>query len=87
MIGYFKKLVKGKTKEEKELEKLQLMAKPLFDFVNFLKVCGVKFYQEVDFDDESGVMKLEIDPSMEQINEWIIRYFEAVEFIENNKGR
>lgn len=84
MIGYFRKLIKVKTKKEKQLEELQMKAKPLFDFINFLKVCGVKFYQVLDIDDQE--MKYEIDPSMEQINQWIVKYFEAMEFIRKNNN-
>ncbi len=83
MISYFSKLIKVKSKEEKELEKLQLKAKPYFDFVNFLKVYGVKFYQDLDVD---GItMKFQIDPTMDQINQWVVKYFEAEKFIKENK--
>ncbi len=83
MISYFSKLIKVKSKEEKELEKLQLKAKPYFNFVNFLKVYGVKFYQDLDVD--GTTMKFEIDPTMDQINQWVVKYFEAEKYIKENK--
>ncbi len=83
MIGLFSKLTKVKSKEEKELEKLQLKAKPYFDFINFLKVYGVKFYQDLDID--GTMMKFQIDPTMDQINEWVVKYFEAEKYIRENK--
>ncbi len=85
MKGYFKSLVNVKSKEEKELERLQLKAKPYFDFTNFLKVSGVKFYQEIDLNDGNGLQKFEIEPSMNQINEWIILFWKAEKFIKENK--
>lgn len=87
MISKFSKLIKIKSKQEKELEKLQKKAKPYFDFVKFLEVGGIKFYQEIDLGDETGLKMFKIDPTLDEVNGWIVKYFEALKYIETNKEK
>ena len=67
---------------KRKLEEKRKQSRIIVDFLNFMNINGLRFHTEVDLGDD-GKQVLQLDPSPEQIDVWLINFFDVYDKVKN----